>query len=949
MGDSLRSTPVTNVAYLTMNGNFGNNNNDAQLTFRPLNKDLAPVTGNYYSLATNQTTDPSLRINQWSSLGQLVDYGYLYDSRFNLPPSTRTVVAGGYGGTTNVIYSLDNGSTWFPSVSGSALLDQCSSIAFNGSIWVAGGFNVMIYSNDGITWNTSSSGSGKGIIYGLASNGPLWVAGCSTGLLYSYDGINWISSATGSALLSSCFAIAWNGSLWVGVGGGSVQLIYSYDGIIWHSSTINGYGFSQGLSVAWNGTLWLAGGQEPGNTLAYSYDGIIWTAQSCVLIQVQAIAWSAFLWVIGGGSTTDSLLYGTDGHTWTPVPNSKTLIAQCPAIIWTGTVWLAAGQGINAIISSPDGINWTPMNTGTLLPNNACFSLAVNNVLPNAPLAGLSPPLLLGGDSGIIYSSDGITWEPIRPSVDLSGTTCRALLWNGSLWLGGFLGNPNTLGYSYDGLNWNISSNGSLALLDGCFGFATNGQISLAGGRGIHRIIYSSNGRDWLPIASADSLFDTGCLTIGYNGSVWVAGSDSNTNRLIYSSDPSGTWLQSASGNALFPYTCWSVGFNGRIWVAVGDTIAFSYDGINWTQAATIPPVGVWRAVAYNGSLWIAGGTGATPIAYSYDGSNWYATMVTHSITFCTSVTWTGSMWIACGGTTASAVYSYNGMTWFPSPDSKSLINTGYAVAAKRLNPNVGGHLPPPVLYPGSVEQLGQVVYSTGLNSLNVSSIMSINEASGTVQIQGDISANSIHVSVFNPINIITGDISANRISATDISATNLNAQNLYVSGITAPTITADTVTVNMDLSANAITANSVYSGGVIASLLPITSRGSDVIFLDISSTLTAWNYEWPIPSSAQPYSIFLVTVNATVINGSGGDAAFVLGIQEPYRNLNKYFYSSSTSTYLPISTTFIINATLSGHILRIIGATNSDPLNTFYNGIDSTKLATSIEIVGLA
>ena len=837
-GDSLRSTPVTNVAYLTLNGNFGNNNNDAQLTFRPLNKDLAPVSGNYYSLATNQTTDPSLRINRWSSTGQLIGYGFLYDTILNPPPSIRTVVAGGYGPTT-IIYSLDNGSTWLPS--SSPFLSECASIAFNGSMWVAGGGNTLLYSGDGVTWTASPNAtsvivdaSGNGSVLGLAANGSLWVAAATTGLFYSYDGIYWNATTT----TATYFAVAWNGSLWVATGQqvGSIPFLYSYDGITWNSPPfVSGSIFTTGLSVAWNGSEWLAGGQDSlGNTLAYSYDGIHWTAQSCVLTVVAAIGWSAGLWLVGGLSETDTLLYGNDGRTWTPVPDSKTLLTQCAAITWTGTVWLAGGQGTDTIIRSFDGLNWLSANNDALLLNG-CLALTVNNVLPNAPLSGTPPSLLLGGSSGIAYSSDGITWESIR-SFQIG--TCFALLWNGSLWLGGFPYLSNSLGYSYDGLNWNVSPNGSLALSDGCYAFATDGRITLAGGAGTHRMIYSSNGRDWVTIPSADSLFnDNVCRTIGYNGAQWIAGSDSSDNRLIYTSDPSGTWNASASGNTLFT-GCFSVAWNGAIWVAVGDTIAFSSNGIGWTESATIPSTSYfWTTVAYNGSLWVAGTRGTTPIAYSYDGDIWRAATIPTSIDQCQSVTWTGSLWIAATGNspdnTASAAYSYNGITWFASPDSKSVISNGNTVAAKRLNPTDGVYLPPPVLNPVAATQPGKVVYSTGLNNLYVSSIFSVNDVSGTVQIQGDLSANTIHTpTLYVTSNIIANDLSLNTIQVITMTGSNIIASDLSVntievitltgSNISVEDISVSTVNVWTDLSANTIHVYDLTTSNMLANTISV-------------------------------------------------------------------------------------------------------------------------------
>ena len=57
------------------------------------------------------------------------------------------------------------------------------------------------------------------------------------------------------------------------------------------------------------------------------------------------------------------------------------------------------------------------------------------------------------------------------------------------------------------------------------------------------------------------------------------------------------------------------VAWGGNQWVAVGqgtNTIAYSYDGINWTAvtgvSASIFTIG--RGIAWNGSLWVAVGDG---------------------------------------------------------------------------------------------------------------------------------------------------------------------------------------------------------------------------------------------------------------------------------------------------------------------------------------------------
>ena len=67
-----------------MDGTFDTNN--SQLYFRALQKPYQTVSGEYFSLSAAQTTDPTIRINQFSADGAFVNFGYLYDTRFNPPP-----------------------------------------------------------------------------------------------------------------------------------------------------------------------------------------------------------------------------------------------------------------------------------------------------------------------------------------------------------------------------------------------------------------------------------------------------------------------------------------------------------------------------------------------------------------------------------------------------------------------------------------------------------------------------------------------------------------------------------------------------------------------------------------------------------------------------------------------------------------------------------------------
>jgi len=271
---------------------------------------------------------------------------------------------------------------------------------------------LLAYSSDGINWTASSSGNTYftgGYLLTLAWNGSMWLAGGGNGpptnsVAYSYDGINWTGSSSGNSYFSvSCDTIAWNGLMWVAGGrneSATNHVAYSYDGINWTGSSSGNAYFSGGkcLTISWNGSIWLAGGFNSGNThaIAYSSDGNTWigssSGNSIFSGQCNAIAWNGSRWVAGGFDNTDSgvIGYSSDGITWTASSSGSTYFSgpdgQCYAITWNGVVWIAGGSNnllTNLVAYSTDnGVTWTASSSANSLLNGYCYSLASRRVLP---------------------------------------------------------------------------------------------------------------------------------------------------------------------------------------------------------------------------------------------------------------------------------------------------------------------------------------------------------------------------------------------------------------------------------------------------------------------------------------------------------------------------------------------------------------------------------------
>jgi len=473
---SRKTSDVFRTSFLTMDGTFDTNN--SQLYFRALQKPFNTVSGEYFSLSAAQTTDPTLRINQYAADGTYLGFGYLYDSSFNLPPG----FTGGTGKT---------GPTGPP---GTGPTGETGSTGVTGPTGQTGPPGTGPTGDTGPTGPTGPTGT-TGPTGPTGQTGPTGPTGTtgSTGVTGS-TGPFGLTGATGPP--------------------GSGQ---SFTGPTGPSPSLN----AQAVAVA---------GGTGTNSLAYTFDSINWMGVGTTVCSSggYAVAYNGAVWVAGGLGTSP-LAYSSNGITWTPAVSTGGLTA-CYAAAWSGTsYWLAGG---NTIVTSPNGLTWTS--------------------------AGAYP---------------------------FSGSSCRGLATNGTLWV----------------------------------------AVSNANGNNVAKSI--NGGSTWTIDASASVLFPNGCYSVAYNGSRWVLGGDNNTNTLAYS-DNATTWVVSNSPGVLVQQAS-AVAWNGSQWVATGQlngssAVVTSTDGATWTYSAT-SPVNYGQAVASNTSYWLLGGRGigAPFLNYSTDGSNW--------------------------------------------------------------------------------------------------------------------------------------------------------------------------------------------------------------------------------------------------------------------------------------------------------------------------------------
>ena len=309
---------------------------------------------------------------------------------------------------------------------------------------------------------------------------------------------------------------------------------------------------------------------------------------------------------IPGSSSAGHLAYGDVGY----VAAGPVLAINDDAAIWT----------------SPDGVDWAYVpNTAGLFggPGNA---IAVSDVASgNTAMVAVgnwrSSNSSIKSDAAVWRSEDRVTWARVADSRSAFGTSGdNSLLMNA---------------VSFDPALGFVAV-GSEALLDGQPGMS---EESVAA------VWESSDGVDWARVPTDSALEGGKTLTmndvVAANGLVVAIGTDYSTNSPAFwwSSDAQ-TWTRTSDPSGLPPLdslsiediTAGAAGFVAVAYEAIGETRApvsyTSADGKTWARHA-LAVEGTLSAVTYDGSAYVAVGSGSTTLHYpaaiweSEDGVTW--------------------------------------------------------------------------------------------------------------------------------------------------------------------------------------------------------------------------------------------------------------------------------------------------------------------------------------
>ena len=274
------------------------------------------------------------------------------------------------------------------------------------------------------------------------------------------------------------------------------------------------------------------------------------------------------------GSTNGILSYTVDNINWINCSSQPLLGYNISAIVYNGSYWIAGSTGAVNLARSPDGINWISVKNPSLG--------AINSIIWNGS------KWIVVCEAGIGSSADGINWTLDTISyplygIDYNGTTYVVVGYNYSY-------NVPIVRYSTDLITWTDSpTNISEYIGPNIQRVKWNGSLWVIGGVSItNKFMYSADGINWSP---TNSTAINPVYSIEWNGSIWVAGGIKNDSYggISYSSDGI-TWTGSSSADSILStYTgnIQNIKWDGKLFLAVGyyqnsPIIITSPDGINW-------------------------------------------------------------------------------------------------------------------------------------------------------------------------------------------------------------------------------------------------------------------------------------------------------------------------------------------------------------------------------
>lgn len=435
-----------------------------------------------------------------------------------------------------------------------SIYTDVKNVVYKNNKYYALSSNSISRSTDGITWNSSNGFSADTYI---ANNGSQCLFGCVSGLL-RYNSNNPKSPklmSTGPDYISSA-----NGKFFTYYNN---RICVSDDGDYWTASNqiSDIWNIYSGIKYLNNKYYFALDNAVAYPTFAYSTDAINWEVgivnAATSTTEINIIDYGNSVYIAGQSGTV--MYYSTDAVSWS---STTTVSSTKYSSVFAFNKFFVACSG-GYILSSSDGITWDnirPVTTNFYrieYINNLLIAIGVNNIL---------------------YSSDGVNWNIVN--LEMVNTSWYGITYyDGKYILSGQNGYILT---STDLTTWDYSN---CVYFGGTFPALPNIEY----GNGVYvtwndntdKILTSTDDVTW-SISSKPNPNNINALAFGNN--TFVCGySGYSTNNIIYRSTNGVDWTP-CEIDPLYTYAVNDIKFGGGYFVYTKDNgYGYSTDAITWT------------------------------------------------------------------------------------------------------------------------------------------------------------------------------------------------------------------------------------------------------------------------------------------------------------------------------------------------------------------------------
>ena len=287
-----------------------------------------------------------------------------------------------------------------------------------------------------------------------------------------------------------------------------------------------------------------------------------------------------------------------------------TLRQELPEIhnIWSSVCWspelglfVAVGyiQNLQSnIITSPDGINWTPRISPEANQSMECICWS--------PQLRLFVAVGYGGINPILTSPNGIIWTGIG-GVEITNRDWTSVCWSPELGIFVAVGNSGFIITSFNGSIWTqpiIPESNEFSSV--CWSPELKLFVVIARGGNTNIILISNNGVNWTSTVAPQSNYWT-CVCWSPQIGLFAAVSQYGINRLMTSTNGINWTLRTIPVDTEWNTIFWCADLKIFVALAIGGPyrVLISPDGITWTLTAQADQAG-WKSICWSSELGIA-------------------------------------------------------------------------------------------------------------------------------------------------------------------------------------------------------------------------------------------------------------------------------------------------------------------------------------------------------